>query len=197
MLTPFGEFLDSTLALHMVVQHVFYLAGGFMLASGADLLVLGWSKFSETVTSAYTAVMRANVHFNRCGLLAFVLAAAATAYWHIPANFDTAVLNENVHILILFTIVGGLSFIGSGLLTGRMRHILLLVPGKAMVLFGVFLLFTSAYVYPVCPSPEQAEAWLVMVGMMLVIDLTIAPYWLYKYFGSEPSGLQVECSKKG
>jgi hypothetical protein len=80
MLTPFSESLDSTLTLHIVVQHVFYLAGGFMLASGADLLVLGWSKFSETVTSAYTALMRANVHFNRHGLLTFALAAALTAY---------------------------------------------------------------------------------------------------------------------
>jgi cytochrome c oxidase assembly factor CtaG len=199
MLTPFGESLDSTLTLHMVVQHFFYLAGGFMLASGADLLILGWSKFSETVTTAYTALMRANVHFNRRGLVTFVLAAALTTYWHIPANFDAAVLNENVHILMhfTFTLVGGLLFIGAGLLTGRMRHILLLVPGKAMGLFGAFLLFTSAYVYPVYPSPEQPEAGLVMVVMMLVMDLTIVPYWLYKYFGNQPSELQVEGSKKG
>jgi cytochrome c oxidase assembly factor CtaG len=199
MLTPFGESLDSTLTLHMVVQHFFYLAGGFMLASGADLLILGWSKFSETVTTAYTALMRANVHFNRRGLVTFVLAAALTTYWHIPANFDAAVLNENVHILMhfTFTLVGGLLFIGAGLLTGRMRHILLLVPGKAMGLFGAFLLFTSAYVYPVYPSPEQPEAGLVMVVMMLVMDLTIVPYWLYRYFGNQPSELQVEGSKKG
>jgi cytochrome c oxidase assembly factor CtaG len=199
MLTPFGESLDSTLTLHMMVQHFFYLAGGFMLASGADLLILGWSKFSDTVTAAYTMLMRANVHFNKRGLVTFVLAAALTAYWHIPANFDAAVLNENVHILMhfTFTIVGGLLFIGAGLLTGRMRHILLLVPGKAMGLFGAFLLFTSAYVYPVYPSPEQSEAGFVMVVMMLVMDLTIVPYWLYKYFGNQPSELQVEGSKKG
>jgi hypothetical protein len=54
MLTPFGESLDSTLTLHMVVQHAFYLAGGFMIASDADLLVLGGSKFSKAVGSAHT-----------------------------------------------------------------------------------------------------------------------------------------------
>jgi hypothetical protein len=70
MLTPFGESLDLTLTLHMVVQHAFYLAGGFLLASGADLLILGSSKFSETVTTAYTKLMRANVHYNRRGLAA-------------------------------------------------------------------------------------------------------------------------------
>jgi cytochrome c oxidase assembly factor CtaG len=129
----------------------------------------------------------------------FVLAAVLTAYWHIPANFDAAVLNENIHIMMhfTFTIVGGLLFIGSGLLTGRMRHVLLLAPGKAMGIFGAFLLFTSLYVYPVYPSPEQTEAGLVMVVMMLMMDLTIVPYWLYRYFGGRQSELPVEGLKKG
>jgi cytochrome c oxidase assembly factor CtaG len=199
MLTPFGESLDSTLTLHMVVQHAFYLAGGFMLASGADLLVLGGSRFSEAVAWAYTKLMKVNVRFNARGITTFALAAILTAYWHIPTNFDAAVLSENIHILMhsTFTIVGGLLFIGSGLLTGRMRHVLLLAPGKAMGIFGAFLLFTSIYVYPVYPSPEQTEAGLVMVVMMLVMDLTIVPYWLYKYFGSRPSEIPVEGSKKG
>jgi cytochrome c oxidase assembly factor CtaG len=142
--------------------------------------------------------MRANVRFKTRGITTFILAAILTAYWHIPTNFDAAVLNENIHILMhfTFTIVGGLLFIGSGVLTGRMRHVLLLVPGKAMGIFGAFLLFTSMYVYPVYPTPEQTEAGLVMVVMMLVMDLTIVPYWLYKYFGSRPAELSVEASKK-
>jgi len=82
-------------------------------------------------------------------------------------------------------------------LTGRMRHVLLLAPGKAMGIFGAFLLFTSLYVYPVYPSPEQTEAGLVMVVMMLLMDLTIVPYWLYKYFGGRPSEIPVQGSKKG
>ena len=90
-----------------------------------------------------------------------------------------------------FTVVGGLLFIGSGLLTGRMRHVLLLLPGKAMGIFGAFLLFTTWYVYPVYPVGEQADTGLVMVVMMLVMDLTIVPYWLYKYFGRNPTDLPV------
>jgi cytochrome c oxidase assembly factor CtaG len=198
MLTPFGESLDSTLTLHMVVQHAFYLAGGFLIASGADLLVLGGSKFSKSVTSAYAKLMKFNVGLNPRGVTTFILAALLTAYWHIPAIFDAAVLNDNIHIIMhfTFTIVGGLLFIGSGLLTGRMRHVLLLVPGKAMGIFGAFLLFTTLYVYPVYPIPEQAEAGLVMVVMMLVMDLTIVPYWLYRYFGNRPAELSVELPKK-
>jgi cytochrome c oxidase assembly factor CtaG len=198
MLTPFGESLDSTLTLHMVIQHSFYLAGGFLIASGADRIILGGSKFSKPLTSAYAKLMRLNVKVNPRGFTTFILAALLTAYWHIPATFDTAVLNENVHIMMhfTFTIVGGLLFIGSGLLTGRMRHVLLLVPGKAMGIFGAFLLFTTMYVYPVYPVPEQVETGLVMVVMMLVMDLTIVPYWLYKYFGTRPAELSVELPKK-
>jgi hypothetical protein len=85
-----------------------------------------------------------------------------------------------------FTVVGGLMFMGAGLLTGRMRHALLLVPGKAMGIFGTFLLFTMLYVYPVYLAPEQAETGLVIVVMMLVMDLTIVPYWLYEDFGNKP-----------
>lgn len=188
MLTPFGESLDSTLTLHMMVQHFFYLAGGFLLASGTDLVILGASKFSRSLLTAYTGLMNVNVSVNRRGILAFLIAAVLTAYWHIPANFDAAVLNGSVHILMHFTfiMVGALLFIGSGLLTGRMRHVLLLVPGKAMGVFGAFLLFTAAYVYPVYPTAQQPETGLVMVVMMLVMDLTIVPYWLYRYFGKQP-----------
>ncbi len=90
-------------------------------------------------------LMKVNASVNRRGLVTFLAAGLLTAYWHIPANFDAAVLNDNVHIMMhaTFTIVGALMFIGAGLLTGRMRHILLLVPGKAMGIFGAFLMFTS------------------------------------------------------
>jgi hypothetical protein len=50
------------------------------------------------------------------------------------------------------------------------------------------------YVYPVYPSPEQTGAGLVMVVMMLLMDLTIVPYWLYKYFG-KPPGVMVHSPK--
>lgn len=193
MLTPWGESLDSSLTLHMVVQHAFYLAGGFLIAAGADLLILGSSKFSRAVISTYSKLMRANVRLNKRGLVSFLIAALLAVYWHIPSNFNAAVLNENVHVLmhLTFTVIGGLLFIGSGLLTGRMRHVLLLLPGKAMGIFGAFLLFTTWYVYPVYPLAEQSETGLVMVVMMLVMDLTIVPYWLYKYFGKNPADVQV------
>jgi hypothetical protein len=74
------------------------------------------------------------------------------------------------------------------MLTGRMRYVLLLVPGKAIGMFGAFLLFTPMYVYQVYPAFQQVEAGLVMVVIMLVMDLTIVPYWLYNYFGKISMG---------
>jgi cytochrome c oxidase assembly factor CtaG len=142
--------------------------------------------------------MKVNASVNKRGLFTFVIAGLLAACWHIPATFDAAVLNEGVHVLMhfTFTVVGGLMFIGASLLTGRMRHALLLVPGKAMGIFGAFLMFTTLYVYPVYPTPEQTQAGLVMVVMMLVMDLTIVPYWLYKYFGGQPHAIEVQRLEK-
>ena len=56
-----------------------------------------------------------------------------------------------------------------------------------MGIFGTFLMFTSLIVYPVYPAPEQTEAGLVMVVMMLLMDVVIIPYWLFKYFGNKPT----------
>ena len=197
MLTPFGHSLDSTLTLHMTIQHFFYIAGGFLLASGVDLLVLGGSKFSKRLTRVYSELMKVNASFNKRGLVAFAVAALFTAYWHIPANLDAAVIDNDIHIImhVTFTFVGALLFIGAGMLTGRMRHVLLLVPGKAMGLFGAFLLFTPMYVYQVYPASQQTETGVVMVVMMLVMDLTIVPYWLYNYFGKVPIGMSQKINK--
>lgn len=197
MLTPFGHSLDSTLTLHMTIQHFFYIAGGFLLASGVDLLVLGGSKFSKRLTRVYSELMKVNASFNRRGLVAFAVAGLLTAYWHIPANFDAAVIDNDIHVImhVTFSFVGTLLFIGAGMLTGRMRHVLLLVPGKAMGLFGAFLLFTPMYVYQVYPASQQTETGVVMVVMMLVMDLTIVPYWLYNYFGKVPMGMSQKINK--
>ena len=197
MLTPFGHSLDSTLTLHMTIQRFFYIAGGFLLASGVDLLVLGGSKFSKRLTRVYSELMKVNASFNRRGLVAFAVAGLLTAYWHIPANFDAAVLDNDIRIMmhVTFTFVGALLFIGAGMLTGRMRYVLLLVPGKAMGLFGAFLLFTPMYVYQVYPASQQTESGFVLIVMMLVVDLTIVPYWLYNYFGKVPMGTSQKINK--
>ena len=178
MLTPLGEFLESTLTLHMIAQQFVFVVAGFLFSYGIDSLILVGSRLSKKVSHAYAFLLRVNSTVSRRGIVAFVVAAVFTAYWHIPENFNTAVLNEGAHIEMHFTflVVGSLIFVGSKLLTKRMRHIAPIIVGKAMGLYGAFLLFTPSYVYSVYPLGEQSEAGLVMVVMMLVMDLTIVPY---------------------
>jgi len=188
MATSAAEYFESTLTTHMVVQHLLLVAAGFLFAYGLDLLILVGSRFSEPVSNGYALLLRVNADYNKRGILAFAFAGLVTAYWHIPNNFDAAVLNETVHIQMhfAFLVVGGLIFLGSKLLTRRMRQIAPIVAGKAMGLFGAFLLFTPSHVYEAYPVWEQSETGLVMVVMMLVMDVTLVPYWLYNYFGKVP-----------
>jgi cytochrome c oxidase assembly factor CtaG len=185
MITKFNDYLESTLTMHMVVQHLLYIMAGFLSAYGIDLLILAGTPFSRPVSRVYTKLLRANATVNKRGIVTFAVASILVAYWHVPFNFDAAVLNEGIHVEmhLTFLVVGGLIFIGSKLLTKRTRHIAPIIAGKAMGLFGAFLLFTTSYVYPVYSLPEQAEAGLAMVVMMLVMDLTLVPIWLYGYFG--------------
>ena len=191
-LTPLNEYLESTLSLHMFVQHFLFIAAGFLFAYGVDSLILAASPLSRMVSQTYTLLLKANSIVNKRGIVGFVIAAMLTAYWHLPASFSTAVLSERVHVEMhaTFLIVGSLVFVGSKLLTKRMRHIAPIIVGKAMGLFGAFLLFTPRYVYSVYPVAEQSEAGLGMVIMMIVMDLTIVPYWLYNYFGKGPASLE-------
>jgi cytochrome c oxidase assembly factor CtaG len=189
MLTSFGHYLDTSLTLHMIVQHAFYLAGGFLITSGADMLVLAGAGVSNTVSRAYAGLLRINATYNKKGLVTFLIAGILVGYWHLPANFDAAVLDESIHVLMhtTFMIVGSLIFAGSKLLTWRVRTFLLLIPSKAMGIFGAFLMFTAGYVYSVYPEWQQTQCGLAMVVMMLAMDLTLVPYWLYKYFQTAPA----------
>ncbi len=147
-------------------------------------MVLAGSAVSSTVSREYAALLRINAAYNKKGLLTFLIAGVLVAFWHLPANFDAAVLNEGIHIQMhmTFLLVGSLIYAGSKLLTWRVRTFLVLIPSKAMGIFGAYLMFTTGYVYAVYPAWQQTECGLAMVVMMLGMDLTLVPYWLYKYF---------------
>ncbi len=185
MLTPLNEYLESTLTLHMIAQHFLYIAPGFVLAYGIDSLILVASRLSKKVSEVYSFLLKANSIFNKWGTTAFIVAALFTAYWYFPVNFNAAVLSASIHFEMHFTlfVAGGLVYVGSKLLTKIAQRIAPIIAGKAMGLYGAFLLLTSTYLYHVYPVPEQAETGVVLVVMMLVLDLTVVPIWLYKYFG--------------
>ncbi len=177
--------MGSRLILHMVSEHFVFIAAGCLFAYGIDSLTLVASRLSKKVLEGYNFYLKINFILNKRGITTFAAAAFLTAYWYLPANFDAALLSESVHIEMHFTflLVGGLVYAGSKMLTKSMKQIAPVIISKAMGLSGTFLLLTPAYLYSVYPSSEQAEAGVVMLVMMLLMDVSILPVWLYNYFG--------------
>jgi len=65
-----------------------------------------------------------------------------------------------------------------------------------MGLYGSLLLLTPLTIYAAYPISEQAEAGTVMIFLMLVLDFTIVPVWLYGYFGKNtPARTVVDLSQ--
>jgi hypothetical protein len=191
MITPLGAYLESTLTLNMA--HGFLcITAGFLISYSADSLIFVASAFHSKVAEMHRHLLAANSVFNKWGIAAFFTASLLTAYWYLPANFDAAVLSVLVHFEMDVTlfVVGVLVFVGSKGLTKRARQLAPIVVGKAMGLYGAILLLTPTYIYSVYPAPQQAEAGVVMEVLMLVLDLTVLPIWLYNYFGRGPVSLQ-------
>jgi riboflavin transporter FmnP len=85
-----------------------------------------------------------------------------------------------MHAALVFA--GGLVFAGSRSLSSTVRSIAPIVAGKALGLYGMFLLLTPVNVYRAYPAYEQAYAGVCLLMVMVMFDLTIMPLWLYNYF---------------
>ena len=192
MLTPLSTYLESTLILHMVAEHFIYLGAGFLLAYGLHSLLFVASRFHKTIEELYRELLKVNSVFNRWGVVTFLLASLLIAYWYLPVSFDTAVVNGlphyEMHVTLL--VAGSLVYGGSRGLTKGARQLAPIIAAKAMGLYGAILLLTPQYIYSVYPATQQAEAGVGMEVLMVVLDLTVLPIWLYSYFGRGPVSLE-------
>ena len=188
MLSSLGGLLEATLVTHMVVQHLFFLAAGVLLGYGITSLILVGSRLSTKVSRAYALMLKANLAVNKFGVLTFLVAAALIAYWYMPAEFDAATVAANIHLEMHITLflAGGLIFVGSTFFSKRVKLIAPVVVGKVIGLYGAFLVLTPITIYAAYPAYEQTEAGIVMLFIMLGLDFTIVPIWLYGYFGKNP-----------
>lgn len=188
-LTQLEARLSSTLTLHMVAEPFLIIVAGFLLSYGMASLLFVGSRVSRLLLRTRAALLKTNFVLNKRGLAAFAMASILIVYWQIPQNFDTALLDQSTHLAMHFTflIAGGLMFTGSRALPRRTQQIAPIIAGKILGAFGVFLLITQGYLYSVYPFSEQSETGLVFVVIMLLMDSTIAPYWLYNYFGKSSS----------
>jgi cytochrome c oxidase assembly factor CtaG len=183
-LPKMDEYFESSLVLHLAVQHMLLIVAGFMVAQGLDRLILVIGVFKESVSKAYSALLRLNVKFNRRGLLAFTTGALILVYWHFPSNFNTALANESIHgeMHVSLLIAGSLFFVGFKLLTPNMRILTYIAGCKAMQIFGACLIVSPVMIYGSFPQPEQVEAGAAMVGMCIASDAVILPVWLRRLF---------------
>ena len=136
---------------------------------------------------------KVNLAVNKYGLLAFLVAAALIAICYLPVEFDAATMAASIHVEMHITLVfaGGLIFVGSRFLSKRMKLFAPIVVGKAMGLFGIFLLLTPLTIYAAYPVYEQAQGGTVMVFLMMALDFVVVPIWLYGYFGKNPPARRV------
>lgn len=184
-LSPLAKLLDETLTMHMIAQHLLFMAVGFLFAYAVYSLIEVAPQFSRKASAARDFVNRVNLSANMVSVLMFAAAASLIALWCLPGQFDAAVLNVNVlvEMHVTFLSVGGLIFVGSRFLSRRVKLIAFLIVGKAMGLYGMFLLLTPFDVYAVYPIYEQTYTGVVFLMLMLVLDFTVMPLWLYNYFG--------------
>ena len=185
VVSPLGAFLESTLTLHMILQHFLYIAGGFLLVYGADVLTWVGSRLSKNISGVYSMFLKANSILGMYGTATLIAASSIIAYWYLPSNFDAGLLKASVHFEMHLSLVvaGGLIYVGSKFLTRRANLFAPVIVAKAMGLFGALMLVTPTAIYSVYPLTEQTETGVVSVIIMLVVDLTLMPILLYNYFG--------------
>lgn len=185
MLTPLSAYLETTLTLHMIAQHFVYLASGFLLAYGSDSMIWVASRLSRKASTVYVSMSKANSRLNKRGVVTFLVAGIVLSYWYYPTNFDWAAMSDavNLEMHLSLLVAGGLAFIGSKMLTKRVQRFSPIIVGKAMGLFGTFMLLTTTKLYSAYPAAEQAQAGVAFIIIMLMLDFTLMPIWLYDYFG--------------
>jgi putative membrane protein len=180
LVSPIDQLGDQLLVMHML-QHV------LLLDIVPILLILGLTKgLLRPVTRRVQTIER------RAGWLAHpavavVLYAGFMWLWHVPALYDAALRNVNIHALehICFAAAGGLywwhliSPIRSRMRLGGMAPIGYMVSTKLLVgLLGVALAFAPASIYPFYKhhpqywglTPDQDQS---MAGLLMALEQSV------------------------
>jgi len=186
VLSALGQSLEQSLTTHMVVYDSSFLVAGFLFAYAGNSFLELSSHLSDSLWRTRHLVTRSQLGARGFSILALGCAAFLLGYWYLPAQFNAAAASVSsdtgMHLSFLFA--GGLTFVGASFLSGRVKLIALVVVGKGLGLYGMFLLLTNQTLYSVYPGYEQVETGAALLFLMLILDFTIMPFWLYKYFGN-------------
>jgi hypothetical protein len=176
-----GGFLQSSLTVHML-QYSVFVAVGVLFAYAAHSIAI--SGLSVRVSMIYDSMLSKLSIVNRYGIVSFISAALLTCYWGLPSRLDASLNDVNALAMHLcFILVGILVLAGSLFVPRCVLTILPIIVGKMLGLYGAFLILSPKNLYDIYPAIQQTETGVVMVTLMVLIDMTILPYWLYRYFG--------------
>jgi len=184
LVSRLGEVLDYTLS-NMILLHFLFIATGFVTAYALISLLDVASCLLACASNIRLAVKKATFRGKDLSPFIFVVAGAMIAFWHLPVELDAVAGNGALltEMRLALVIAGGLVFVGSSFLNRNVMMIAPVVAGKAMGLYGMFLLLTPVQLYELYPINEQATTGVVLLVLMLVFDFTLMPMWLYNYFG--------------
>jgi plastocyanin len=136
---PFEVETEINLSVHML-QHVLIALSGVLVAY-----------------PLYRAGKFNRIKRVRNGLLGFLSFSTLIVFWHIPAIWDSAVLNPAIHVLEHFC------FFGIGLMIGifipmlpdNFKFFAFLIAMSGHMFYGFYLYLTPVAVYSVYPAAQQ------------------------------------------
>ena len=186
------RFEVENLFFHIMIEHLLYLAIGFLNASGFDSIIKSFksssSNYRSRILKYYSNYLALNNKFNPFGLITGLLFIITLFYWHIPSNFDSAIVAINTHILMHFSIIlSGIFLYSSYKMISRIQFLVFILSiDKTMGVLGFFLASGNSQIYQTYPLSVQMTSGFWMIIMMVGIDLLCILLILKTFFNSTP-----------
>ena len=182
----------QNLFFHIMIEHILYLSTGFLFASGTDSVIKSFkyssSNYQRQILQYYSKYLVLNNRFNPFGMITGLLFLISLFYWHIPSNFDAAVVDLNSHIIMHFSIIlSGIFLYSSFKMISRIQSLILILSiDKTMGVLGFFLASGNSQIYQTYPLSVQMTSGFWMIFMMVGIDLICILLILKTFFTSTP-----------
>tara|TARA_B100001750_G_scaffold243953_1_gene260254 strand:- start:2356 stop:3030 length:675 start_codon:yes stop_codon:yes gene_type:complete len=182
----------ENLFFHIMIEHLLYISVGFLNASGLDSILKSF-KFSSSnyrlkILKYYSSYLALNNRFNPFGLITGLFFIILLFYWHIPSNFDKAIIDINSHMIMHFSIIlSGIFLYSSFKMISRIQSLVFILSvDKAMGVLGFFLAGGNSQIYQTYPLSVQMTSGFWMIIMMVGIDLLCILLILKNFFNSNP-----------
>ena len=182
----------QNLFFHIMIEHILYLSIGFLFASGTDSVIKSFkyssSNYQRQILQYYSRYLVLNNRFNPFGMITGLLFLISLFYWHIPSNFDAAVVDLNSHIIMHFSIIlSGIFLYSSFKMISRIQSLIFILSiDKTMGVLGFFLASGNSQIYQTYPLSVQMTSGFWMIFMMVGIDLICILLILKTFFTSTP-----------